>query len=292
MSVERRRQMIEPEHPSLSVVRQCELVSISRSPFYCPPMGETAEKLALMRLIGAQFLETPWHGLRQMARHLRRDGRGVGRKRVRRLMAKMGLAPIYQRPRTTVPKPEHRLWPYLLRDMAVDRAHQAWCADLTCIPMRRGFLRLVAVMDWATGKVLPWRVSNTMDAEFCVDAWQEALARFGRPEMFNSDPAKPRGGLRGAANYLVGVHRRAAAGGRAHLHGRPGRWMGNVLVERLRRSLRYGCICLHAFETGSELRAGLLRWISCYNARRPHSTLAGRTPDEAYEAGPTETLAA
>ena len=141
--------MIEPGHSGLSVVQQCELLSVSRSGFYYQPVGETAENLALMRLIDAQFLETPWYGSRQMARHLRRDGHEVGRKRVRRLMALMGLAPIYQRPRTTVPNPEHRTWPYLLRDMAIDRPNQVWCTDLTYIPMRRGFFYLVAVMDWA-----------------------------------------------------------------------------------------------------------------------------------------------
>ena len=284
MSVERRRQMIEPEHPGLSVVRQCELVSISRSSFYYQPLGETAENLALMRLVDAQFLETPWYGSRQMARHLRRDGHEVGRKRVRRLMAVMGLAPIYQRPRTTVSNPEHRVWPHLLRDMAIDRPNQVWCTDLTYIPMRRGFLYLVAVMDWATRKVLSWRVSNTMDAGFCVDALQEALARFGRPEIFNSDQ-----GSQFTSPRFTGVLQQA--GVRISMDGR-GRWMDNVFIERLWRSLKYECIYLNAFETGSELRAGLSKWISYYNARRPHSTLAGRTPDEAYEAGRMERLAA
>ena len=276
--------MIEPEHPSLSVARQCELVSISRSSFYYQPMGETAENLALMRLIDAQFLETPWYGSRQMARHLRRDGHEVGRKRVRRLMAKMGLAPIYQRPRTTVPNPEHRIWPYLLRGMVIDRANQVWCTDLTYIPMRRGFLYLAAVMDWATRKVLSWRVSNTMDVEFCVEALQEALARFGRPEIFNSDQ-----GSQFTSAAFTGVLQQA--GVRISMDGR-GRWMDKVFIERLWRSLKYECIYLHAFETGSELRAGLSRWISYHNARRPHSTLAGRTPNEAYEVGRTERLAA
>ena len=179
--------MIEPGHPALSVVRQCELVSISRSGFYYQPAGETALNLALMRLIDAQFLKTPWYGSRQMASHLRREGYKVGRKRLRRLMAKMGLVPIYQRPRTTVPHPEHRIYPYLLREMAITRSNQVWCTDITYIPMRRGFLYLVAVMDWATRKVLSWRVSNTMDVEFCVAALEEALARFGRPEIFNTD---------------------------------------------------------------------------------------------------------
>jgi len=280
MSLERRRQMIEPGHPDLSVVRQCELLSVSRSGFYHQPAGETAANLALMRLIDAQFLEAPWYGSRQMARHLRREGHLVGRKRVRRLMALMGLAPIYQRPRTTVPNPEHRVWPYLLRDVVVDRPNQVWAMDITYIPMRRGFLYLAAVMDWATRKVLSWRVSNTMDVEFCLEALEEALARFGRPDIFNTDQ-----GSQFTSPRFTGVL--LAAGVRVSMDGR-GRWMDNVFIERLWRSLKYECVYLHAFETGSELRAGLARWIGYYNARRPHSTLAGRTPDEAYGAGGTQ----
>ena len=139
-----------------------------------------------MRLIDEQFLETPWYGARQMARHLRREGYTVGRKRMRRLMTRMGLEPIYHRPRTTIPHPGHRIYPYLLREMVIDRPDQVWCADITYIPMRRGFLYLVAVMDWSTRKVLSWRVSNTMDVEFCIEALEEALARFGRPDIFKT----------------------------------------------------------------------------------------------------------
>jgi putative transposase len=284
MSVERRRQMIEPEHPGLSIARQCELVSISRSGFYYQPAGEAPLNLELMRLIDAQFLETPWYGSRQMVRHLRREGYVAGRKRVRRLMAKMGLAPIYQRPRTTVPHPEHRVYPYLLRDLVIDRPNQVWCADLTYIPMRRGFLYLVAIMDWATRKVLAWRVSNTMEVEFCIEALEEALRRFGRPDIFNTDQ-----GSQFTSPRFTGVLQQA--GVRISMDGR-GRWMDNVFIERLWRSLKYECVYLHAFETGSELRAGLSRWISYYNARRPHSTLAGCTPDEAYGASEMERLAA
>jgi len=165
-------------------------VSISRSAFYGPVKGESALNLELMRLIDAQFLETPWYGSRQMARHLRRLGQGVGRKRVRRLMAKMGLVAVYQRPRTTVLHPEHKVWPYLLRNKAIDRPNQVWCADITYIPMRRGFLYLVAVMDWASRKVLSWRLSNTMDVEFCREALEDALTRYGRPEIFNTDQGR------------------------------------------------------------------------------------------------------
>jgi putative transposase len=284
MSLERRHQMIEPEHPQLSIARQCELVSISRSGFYYRPAGETSLNLELMRLIDAQFLETPWYGSRQMVRHLRREGYTVGRKRVRRLMAKMGLVPIYQRPRTTVPHPEHRVYPYLLRDRVIDRPNQVWCADLTYIPMRRGFLYLVAIMDWMSRKVLAWRVSNTMDVEFCLEALEEALEQFGQPEIFNTDQ-----GSQFTSPRFTGVLQ--DAGIRISMDGR-GRWIDNVFIERLWRSLKYECVYLHAFETGSELRAGLSHWISYYNGRRPHSTLDGRTPDEAYGASKTERLAA
>jgi putative transposase len=284
MSLERRRQMIEPGHPQLSVVRQCELVSISRSGFYHRPAGETALNLELMRLIDAQFLEAPWYGARQMARHLRREGYVVGRKRIRRLMAKMGLAPIYQRPRTTVPNPEHRVFPYLLRELVIERANQVWCADITYLPMRRGFLYMVAVMDWATRKVLAWRVSNTMEVEFCLDVLEEALARFGRPEIFNTDQ-----GSQFTSPRFTGLLLKA--GVRISMDGR-GRWMDNVFIERLWRSLKYECVYLHAFETGSEVRTGLSKWIGYYNARRPHSALAGRTPEEAYVANEVEKLAA
>src|SRR4051794_9676473 len=184
MSLERRRPMIDPEHPQLSVVRQCELVSISRSGLYYQPAGETPLNLALMRLIDRQFLETPWYGSRQMARHLRREGYPVDRKRIRRLMAKMGLEPIYQRPRTTVPHPDHQIYPYLLREMVIERPNQVWCADITYIPMQRGFLYLVAVMDWATRKVLSWRVSDTMGAGVCLEALGGGLGRVCKPPSF------------------------------------------------------------------------------------------------------------
>jgi len=200
--------MIEPEHPRLSLVRQCKLVSISRSAYYGLVRGEGSLNLALMRLIDEQFLGTPWYGSRQMARHLRRQGYEVGRKRVRRLMAKMGLAAVYQRPRTTVRHPDHRIWPYLLRNVVIDRPNQVWCADITYIPMRRGFLYVVAVMDWATRKVLAWRLSNTKDVEFCMAALEEALARHGRPEIFNTDQGSQFTSLR-----FTGILTKPSAGG-------------------------------------------------------------------------------
>ena len=179
--------MIDPTHPRLSLVRQCALVAISRSSFYYEGTGETALNLALMRLIDAQFLETPYYGSRQMTRHLRRQGYGLSRKRIRRLMRTMGLTPIYQKPRTSAPHPDHRIYPYLLRDVPIDRPDHVWCADVTYIPMRRGFLYLVAIMDWASRKVLAWRLSNSLDASFCVEALEDALGRFGPPQIFNTD---------------------------------------------------------------------------------------------------------
>ncbi len=266
--------MIEPEHARLSIVRQCDLVSISRSAFYYEPTGETPLNLALMRLIDEQFLETPFYGARQMARHLRRQGYGVGRKRVRRLMARMGLSPIYQKPKTSEPHPAHRTYKYLLRGLTIDQPNQVWCADITYVPMRRGFLYLVAIMDWATRKVLSWNLSNTMDAEFCIQALEQALADYGRPKIFNTDQ-----GSQFTSPRFGDVLRDADV--RISMDGR-GRWMDNVFIERLWRSMKYECVYLNAFETGSELRAGLARWIGYYNAARPHSSLGGRTPDEAY----------
>jgi putative transposase len=236
--------------------------------------GESPLNLSLMRVIDAQFLETPWYGSRQMARHLRRGGYVVGRKRVRRLMAKMGVPAVYQKPRTTVPHPEHRTWPYLLRNLVIDRPDQVWCADITYIPMRRGFLYLVAIMDWASRRVLSWRLSNTMDADFCIEALEEAMARHGRPEIFNTDQGSQFTSPRFTEVLLE-------AGVKISMDGK-GRWMDNVFIERLWRSLKYECVYLHAFETGSEARAGIGRWVTYYNAERPHSALGGRTPLEAH----------
>jgi putative transposase len=270
--------VVKRDHPDLSIARQCELLSISRSGYYHVPSGESAENLALMRLIDEQFMETPFYGSRQMTRHLRRLGHGVGRKRVRRLMRRMGLAAVYQRPRTSVPHPGHKIYPYLLRDLSIERPNHVWCADITYIPMRRGFLYLVAVMDWASRKVLSWRVSNTMDAEFCVTAAREAMTSHGKPEIFNTDQGSQFTGAE-FTGLLLAEEVRISMDGR-------GRWLDNVFIERLWRSLKYECVYLYAFETGSELRASLDAWVELYNTRRPHSALAGRTPDEAYESAP------
>lgn len=257
--------MIERHHPTLPVLRQCALIGISRSTFYGRPRVESDEALALMRIIDKQFMETPWYGARQMVRHLRRGGHIVGRKRVRRLMARMGLAAIYQRPKTTVRHPQHRIYPYLLRDMVIARPDQVWCADITYIPMRKGFLYLVVIMDWFSRRVLTWRLSNTMELDFCIEALEEAMVRFGKPLIFNTDQGSQVTSPR-FTEVLTTAEVTISMDGR-------GRWMDNVFIERLWRSLKYECVYLNAFETGSEARAGIGKWVDYYNCSRPHSTL-------------------
>ena len=266
--------MVESANKQLSIKKQCQLLSISRSSWYYKPTGESPLNLKLMRLIDEQYLLTPYYGSRQMARWLRRQGHNVGRHRVRRLMALMGLHAIYQEPRTSQPHPHHRIYPYLLRNLAVTRANQVWCTDITYIPIKRGFLYLVAIMDWQSRKVLAWRLSNTMETQFCVEALEEALARYGVPDIFNTDQ-----GSQFTALEFISVlkdHRINIS-----MDGK-GRWMDNVFIERLWRSLKYECVYLHALENGSQARTHIGVWLSHYNYTRPHSTFDGQTPDEVY----------
>jgi putative transposase len=249
-------------------------LGINRSTWYYKPAGESALNLELMRLIDEQYLKTPEYGARQMTRHLRRLGHGVNRKRIQKLMRKMGLVAIYQKPNLSKPHPEHTIYPYLLRGVTIGRPNHVWCSDITYIPMKKGFLYLVAVMDWYSRKVLSWRLSNTMDAEFCVAAVQEALARYGKPEIFNTDQ-----GSQFTSHEFTDVL--IAAGVKISMDGK-GRWVDNVMIERLWRSLKYNCVYLHAWEKGSEARRGIGEWISRYNEERPHSSLDDRTPHEAY----------
>lgn len=267
--------MIEPKNKDLSIARQCKLVGISRSGFDAPSVGESEANLELMRLIDAQFLETPFCGSRQMARHLRRLGHAVNRKRVRRLMRLMGLEAIYQRPRTSDPHPENKVYPYLPRGMTIDRPDQVWCADIIYIPMRKGFLYLVAIIDRASRRVLAWKLSNTMDTDVCIEALDEVMAKFGRPEIFKTDQ-----GSQFTSPHFTG--RLIDAGVKVSMDGR-GRWMDNVFIERLWRRVEYECVSLHAYETGSEARAGIGKWVEHCNLRRPHSWLGGRTPAEVHD---------
>jgi putative transposase len=274
MSRGERKAMIVPDRPGLSLSRQCRLLSISRSSFYYTPRGESPENLVLMRRIDEMFLRYPFFGSRQMVRQLRRDGVGVGRHRVRRLMRLMGLEAIYQAPKTSAPHPAHRIYPYLLRNVAVDRPDHVWCADITYIPVRRGFLYLVAIMDWATRHVLAWRLSNTMDARFCIEALNEALAEYGKPEIFNTDQ-----GSQFTSLDFTGVLKDANVA--ISMDGR-GRCMDNIFIERLWRSLKYEAVYLHEMTDGFAAERVIGEWIAFYNTERPHSALDGATPAEAY----------
>ena len=266
--------MVDPQHAGLSITRQCRLVSITRSSFYYASRGDSPLNLRLMRRIDEQFLETPFYGSRQMTRWLRRQGDMVSRKRVRRLMRLLGVHALFQRPRTSQPHPAHRIYPYLLRDLQITRPNHVWCTDVTYIPLQRGFLYLVAVMDWASRKVLSWRLSNTLDAHFCVEALHEALERYGPPEIFNSD----QGSQFTSVDFTDVLQE---AGIRISMDGK-GRWMDNVFIERLWRSLKYECVYLSEFATGAQARTGIGWWMDFYDRRRPHSALNDRTPAEAY----------
>lgn len=255
---------MKKDHPDLSLRRQCSLLSLARSTLYYQPRGESAENLKFMEIIDRQLLETPWYGSRQMARHMQQEGHRCGRHRVRRLMKLMRLVPIYQEPKTSKKHPEHQIYPHLLKDLTINRPNQVWCADISYIPMRRGFLYLVAIMDWHSRKVLSWRLSNSMDAGFCVEALKEALARYGTPEIFNTDQ-----GSQFTSTDFTDMLRDAKV--KISMDGR-GRWIDNRMIERLWRSLKYECVYLNAFETGSEARDGIGDWISYYNERRPHSS--------------------
>ncbi len=217
--------MIERDHPALSIGAQCRLLSISRSSFYHEPAGETEQNLGLMQLIDRQFLDTPFYGVRQMTWHLQNEGHGVNQKRIRRLMRLMRLMPIYQKPNTSKPRKGHKTYPYLLGGLRVHRPSQVWCADITYLPMRRGFLYLVAIMDWFTRKVLAWRISNTLEADFCVEALNEAIHRFGAPEIMNTDQGSQ-------FTSFVWTDRLKRVGTRISMDGK-GRCIDNVFIERL-----------------------------------------------------------
>ncbi|MDU9002524.1 IS3 family transposase [Sedimentitalea todarodis] len=275
-----RQKMVSKDH-KLSVRRQCALLTLTRSNLYYEPKGESTENLRFMGIIDKQFLETPWYGSRQMARYMKRNNHQCGRHRVRRLMRLMRLVPIYQEPNTSRKHPQHKIWPYLLRNLVIDRPNQVWCADITYIPMRRGFLYLVAIMDWHSRKVLSWRLSNSMDAGFCIEALNEALAKHGTPEVFNTDQ-----GSQFTSGDWVDVLTEAKI--KISMDGK-GAWRDNRMIERLWRSLKYECVYIRAFERGSEARAGIGKWLADYNAERPHSTHGILTPDEAY-ASKTEPM--
>ena len=275
MSAARRRGIVDTGHPQLSIRNQCKLLDLQRSTYYYQPQGESEYNLELMRLIDELFTNLPFLGSRQMRRMLVDTGYQVGRGRVRRLMRKMGLMAVFHKPRTSQPHPEHKIHPYLLRKVPIVRPNQVWCADITYIPMKRGFLYLVTVMDWYSRAVLSWRLSNTMDSDFCVAALEDALNRYGVPEIFNTDQGSQ------FTSYEFTKTLRDA-GVRISMDGR-GRWLDNAMIERLWRSLKYECVYLREYETGSDLRRSLAWWFDFYNSRRPHSVFNGRKPMEIFQ---------
>jgi putative transposase len=273
--------MIDREH-RLSVAHQCELLALSRSTLYYRPVAAPPEELALMRRLDALHLAHPWMGSRCMRDQLIRAAIPISRDRVRRLMRKMGIHAIYRKPRTTIPEQGHKVYPYLLTKLVIERPNQVWAADVTYIPMARGFMYLVAVLDWHSRYVLSWELSNTLDSGFCVAAVEAALA-WEQPEIFNTDQ-----GSQFTSAAFTGTLE--AAGVRISMDGR-GRWLDNIFIERLWRSLKYEEVHLKAYADGREARAGISAWISFYNGKRPHQALGHRAPIAVWRAGVTGPLA-
>ncbi|QAY97208.1 IS3 family transposase [Methylovirgula ligni] len=268
-----RKAMIEREH-ELPLVRQAEILKLSRSGLYYQPRPVSPADLAIMRRMDELHLDYPFAGSRMLRDLLRGEGVGIGRRHVATLMKRMGIQAIYRRPNTSKPAPGHKIYPYLLRDVAVERPNQAWAMDITYIPMARGFVYLAAVVDWFSRRVLAWRLSITMEVDFCLDAVEEALAKHGKPEIFNTD----QGSQFTSAAFTGLLQDNAIA---ISMDGK-GAWRDNVFVERLWRSVKYEEVYLRAYDSVSEARASLGRYLGFYNAKRPHSSLDARTPDQTY----------
>jgi putative transposase len=266
------------------VTRQAELLGLSRSSVYYVPQAVPENDLRLMRRIDEIHLESPFFGSRKILDQLQREGHDVGRRHVVTLMRRMGIEAIYRKPRTSISAREARIYPYLLSGLKIERPNQVWASDLTYLPMAHGFLYLVAILDVASRKVLAFRVSNTMTADFCVEALQEAMARFGRPEIFNTD----QGSQFTSDEFTTPLKQ---AGVAISMDGK-GRWIDNVFIERLWRSVKYEEVYLHAYSNGTEAREGLTRYFRFYNARRSHQALAYRRPDEVYFAKGSATTKA
>ena len=264
---------MDRRHPALSIFRQCELLGIGRSGFYYKPVGIAEDDLSLMKMIDRQYLATPFYGARKMAVWLKSQGEIVNRKRIRRLMQIMGLQAIYQRPMTSKPALGNKIYPYLLNGLKITRPNQVWAADITYIPMERGFLYLVVIMDWYSRYVLAWRLSNTLDAGFCVDALQEAL-RKGQPEIFNSDQ-----GAQFTSEAFISLLEQH--GIRISMDGK-GSYNDNLFIERLWRTVKYEEVYLKAYQDGRDAQLGLGQYFCFYNDDRPHQALGYRTPAEVF----------
>lgn len=259
---------------ALPLTRQSRILELSRSSLYYKAVSISDRDLELMRLIDEIHLKHPFMGSRSMRDQLQDLGYKVGRQHVRTLMKKMGIAAMYRKPRTSTPHPDHKVYPYMLRNLEISRANQVWTADITYIPMARGFCYLVAIMDWASRKVLAWRLSNTLDASFCVEALQEALVKYGTPEIFNTDQ-----GSQFTSDAFIGILESHSID--ISMDGK-GRWMDNVFIERLWWSVKYQDVYLKAYSSIAEVRKGLRDYFEFYNSQRRHQGLDRRTPDDVY----------
>ncbi len=274
MSRRQRQGMIDRQGSELSLVRQCSLLDISRGSVYYRPTPARAGDLDLMALMDRQYMKTPFYGSRRMRVWLGWQGHPLGRDKARRLMRLAGLEAVYRRPNTSRPTPEHRVYPYLLRGMTIDAVNQVWTADITYIPMARGFLYLVAIMDWYSRYVLSWRLSNTLEVDFCVEALEEALSK-GKPGIFNTD----QGSQFTSAAFTGALLER---GIQVSMDGK-GRYLDNIFVERLWRSIKYEEVYLKAYKDGTEAKQGIGAYLDFYNRERPHQALGYRTPQEVYQ---------
>ena len=277
MSAPDRRAMVERPGVDLSVRRQCSLLNLARSGVYRPKPVIDAGDLAVMRRIDELHLELPFYGSRRMTFELNKEGRGVNRKRVQRLMRVMGIEALVPRPGTSKPAPGHKIYPYLLRGLAIAEPNHVWAADITYIPMAQGFLYLVAIIDWASRAVLAWRLSNTIDNRFCVEALEEALERHGKPRIFNTD----QGAQFTSAAFTDQLEKADVV---ISMDGR-GRFMDNIFIERLWRSIKYEEVHLKAYADGREARAGIGSWMTFYNFRRPHQAMNNQTPMAVWRDG-------
>ncbi len=265
--------MIDRNH-ELPIARQCRILELARSTAYYQTEPVSTEDLALMRRIDELHLEMPYAGARMLSRILKREGQPIGRRRVTTLMRRMGIHALYRKPNTSKPHPEHKVYPYLLRNLEIRRPNHVWAADITYIPMKRGFVYLFAVLDWASRRVLSWRLSNTMTTDFCIEAVEEAIQRYGKPDIFNTDQ-----GSQFTSLEFTGLLKE---NGIAISMDGKGCWRDNVFVERLWRSVKYEEVFLHAYDSVSTAKAGLQRYFTRYNQFRPHSSLDDKTPDEFY----------
>lgn len=276
--------MIDRTH-NLPVVRQCEILELARSTAYYTPKPTSPEDLALMRRIDELHLDYPFAGSRMLRDLLGNEGQPVGRKRIRRLMRQMGIEALYRKPNTSRRHAAHPIYPYLLRNLSIERPNQVWATDITYIPMRRGFVYLVAIVDWYSRRMLAWRLSNTLTTDFCIEALEEAITRYGTPEIFNTDQDS-----QFTSAEFTGVLKENDI--RISMDGK-GCWRDNVFVERLWRTIKYEEVYLKAYDSVSPAKASLGQFISFYNSRRPHQTFAGKTPDMIYFANlPQENIAA